>query len=231
MEGVTDYSIRLNVIDRDFADYFQYCLERVFSLKCKRYIRIVQPSKLVKVSSKQYVVVLCSKAAVISLKRYKVSLKEKTWRIPDCIKKSTKGYKTAYLKGIFDSQGSIGNKQVILTVHNKEGIKEIKSLLNSIGIKVGITGDYRLFISGEKYLKLYNSLIGFSIMRKGTKLKENLNSYKQHQSSRRDMIDLLPKMIDLRKKGLTYKNIGDELCIHRKTISAHLRRNKYECSN
>ena len=103
---IVDYSIGLNVIDKDFADYFQFCLEKVFGLKCGRYYRTVPPTKLVKVSSNQYIVVLCSKSAVASIRKYKGPFKEKIWRIPEKIKNSTNSYKAAYLKGVFDSQAN-----------------------------------------------------------------------------------------------------------------------------
>lgn len=225
-----EYTIGLDVCDKDFADYFQSCLEKVFDLKCKRYIKLKLPTKLVKSSSKQYSVQLHSKSAVQSLKKYKVSFKEGVWRIPKKIKDSDDNYKSMYLKGIYDSQASVNTKakSIVVGIKNSEGIKEIYSLLKNIGIESSIYQDeIRLIISSQKYLQLYNSKIGFIINRKQKDLNSIQNSYRYKSSSHKDIKRLLPEMTRLRKNGLSYRKISALIGIGRGAIGNHLKRENF----
>ncbi len=53
---ILDTGSDLNYMPKDFADYFQKCVENTFGLKCRRSRRISKPTKKVKKPSKQYVV-------------------------------------------------------------------------------------------------------------------------------------------------------------------------------
>lgn len=221
------YTIGLDVCDKDFADYFQSCLERVFNLECKRYFVIKSPTKLVKSSSRQYSVQLHSKSAVESLKKYKVSFKEGVWRIPQAIKNSSNTYKTMYLRGIFDSQSCVNVpvNSIVIGIKNKEGMKEIHVLLKDVGIESSIYKDeVKLLISSQKYLRIYNSKIGYIINRKQENLNKILKSYKYKSSSHNDAKRFLPEMIRLRKQGVSYRKISAIVGVGRGAVGNNLRK-------
>ena len=226
-----NYLIGLNAIDKDFVDYFQNCLEKTFGLKCGRYIKKSNMTEKGNIRKKQYSVILCSKSAVESFKKYKVSFKEKLWKIPKIIKNSNDSYKAMYLKGIFDSQGTVSNcsKFTKIKIENKEGIKEIQNLLKDLNIDSSIPkSKVELMISSKKNLDLYNSKIGFVIERKKERIKGLLNSYKQKQSLHSDVIKVLPKMIELRKEGLSYRKIASTIGVcDRNTVRNNLQREGY----
>lgn len=228
----SEYAIGLNAADKDFVDYFQLSLEKVFGLKCGRYKKKATRTKSGKLGKKQFVTILSSKSAVQSLKKFKVPFKEKIWRIPEKIKNSTKGYKAEYLKGIFDSQAHVAYKKVnrfiSVKIYNPEGIKEICSLLRDININASIHKDkIRFQISGKRNLELYDQKIGFIIRRKKEKLKKAILSYKQEHTPRERVKEFLPKMIDLKKKGFSYRKIANELSLNKTTVTNNLRRVGY----
>lgn len=229
---ITKYSIGLDTIDKEFADYFQYCSEKVFGLKCKRYIRIKNKNGtyLVKKSSKQYAVMLHSKLAVESLKKYNVQFKEKNWRIPKIIKEGREVYKSEYLRGFFDSQSSVSvnGKFIAIRIFNKEGLKEIQNLLKDIKIESHIyENGTKLNIYGQKNFRVYWQKIWFIIVRKNERLKKILDNYKFLYPLAHEIAESLPKMIELRKQGLSYRKISSLIGIGRECIRKNLIKGVY----
>jgi len=224
------YSIGLNVCDKDFADYFQKCVENTFGLKCRRSRRISKPTKKVKKPSKQYVVGLDAKSVVESLKRYGVSFKEKTWRIPEIIKKASSTYKAMYLKGIFDSQAcvNVAGKSILVGIKNKEGIKDIRSLLKGIGIKSSIYKDEtHLLISSQQYLKSYYHQIGFALKRKEQDLLRLLKSYKHEISPYLQTLEKVPSIIHLKRQGLSTSKVASLTNTSRATVRKYISLGEY----
>lgn len=223
-----DYSIGLNAIDKDFVDYFQYCLEKTFGLKCRRYIRPSQTIKQGKIHSKQYIAILCSKSAVGSLRSYGVSFKEGVWRIPMLIKNSTNGYKAMYLRGVFDSQAHARFNFIAVKIKNKEGLREVRRLLKNLEIESSIhKNEIVLQISGQKYLRLYQDKVGFTLKRKKETLKKAIKKYKQYQPSKVDIKKLIPKMIELKEQGLSYRKIASLTGIGRGAVGNNLKKMGY----
>jgi len=228
----SEYAIGLNATDKDFVDYFQFSLEKVFGLSCSRYKRKGARTKIGNLAKEQFIVVLSSKSAVQSLKKFKVPFKEKIWRIPQKIKNSTNGHKGAYLKGVFDSQACIFNKRVnrfiAVKIINPAGMREIQSLLEDFNIQSSIHNDkVKLQITGKKNLELYRKFIDFTINRKKEKLKKAILSYKQEHTPREEIRNLLPKMARLKHKGVSFRKIAKELNLNKTTVINTLRRAGY----
>lgn len=170
--------IELVVTDKDFANKFHDCIKKVYGYKCE--IRRIQPkSKNHKV---KFRVRFNSKAACDDLRKYNVSYKEKKWRVPKEIKKASNKIKASYLKGVFDSQANVNilKRQIRILVLNLNGLYELKSLLNSLGIKSNISERFfGLTIYGKDNFKRYIKYISFSIKIKRKDLERLIKQYKR----------------------------------------------------
>src|SRR3989338_57871 len=215
------YQLGLSAIDKEFVDYFQNCLENTFGLKCKRYISDKSITNYSNNPKRMYVVRLCSKSAVESLKKFKVSFRECEWRIPNVIFNSSDNCKSMYLRGIFDSQGFVipTSKFMGVKIKNKEGIKQMQNLLRELSIDSYILKDKTVLqLSGHKNIALYGSIIGFIIKRKKKSIKKILGSYLQKNPTRKEVIEALPKMVELRKTNLSYRKIASITGIGRGSV-------------
>jgi hypothetical protein len=68
---------------------------------------------------------------------------------------------------------------------------------------------------------MFNKLINFNIPYKKEKLADAVNNYKIWKTSEKCMLKLKPKIIELRKNGLSYPKIGKSLGIDTKTAWNH----------
>jgi transcriptional regulator with XRE-family HTH domain len=170
--------IQLRVIDKEFADMFDYCLKKVYGLKSSR--TIVKPDK--PTFNKTYKVNLCSRAAVEDVRRYAKHFKEYNWQLPKIITNASENIKCAYLGGVFDSQAhvSVNKKEIVMYLSNLKGLYKIKELLGSIGIKSSVSVTRQILrISSRKNLELFATKINFVVNRKSKSLKKLLESYKK----------------------------------------------------
>lgn len=170
--------IQLRVIDKEFADMFDYCLKKVYGLKSSR--TIVKPGK--PTFNKTYKVNLCSRAAVKDVRRYAKHFKEFNWQLPKIITSSSEDIKCAYLRGVFDSQAhvSVNKKEIVMYLSNLKGLYKIKELLESMGIKSSVSETYQILrISSRENLESFAIKVNFVIKRKGKSLEELLGSYKR----------------------------------------------------
>jgi len=166
--------ICLESVDKDFINYFAYCLEKVYELKPT--IKLLKWRK--GDSQLHYKVILCSKAACNDILSYGVSFKEKDWKIPIIIKNAPNEIKAKYLQGFADSQGCVSlDRAILLASKNREGIKEIKQLFDDLKIKTW-NWNAGLGITNRIFLNAFNQKIGFIINRKQERLKNILSSYK-----------------------------------------------------
>lgn len=157
--------IEFTATDKDFTNEFSNCIEKVYGYRCK--IKRIQP-KFINHKVK-FRVRLNSKAACDDLRRYNVSYKEKKWRVPVEIKRTSNKIKAFYLKGIFDSQANVNilKKQIRIIMLNLIGLYELKSLLDDLDIKSNISEKFfGLTIYGKENFKRYAKYINFSIKRK-----------------------------------------------------------------
>jgi len=104
------------------------------------------------------------------------------WRIPNQILRSNKTCKAAFLKGFFDSEGSV-DKKFSLRIHssNVYGLEQIMSLLKNLSIKSGDIKNgkncKKIIISGRDNIVGFINLIGTSIPYKYEKMKYLLVRY------------------------------------------------------
>lgn len=115
--------------------------------------------------------------------------------IPDFVLSGDNNIKARFLRGFFDSEGSVdlieNRRQIVLTQNNEKMLLQIKSLLGDLEIQSKYVkkriGSDKLIISLLENLEKYYNLIGFSIGYKQQKLKEAidyLNFYKPHDKEK-----------------------------------------------
>jgi intein-encoded DNA endonuclease-like protein len=168
-----NYCLGLSAVDREFVNYFKFCLFNFFKIKSTKEFKKSRNENW----KDQFVTRLCSKNAcdfINSIGNFKGDI----WRIPEVIKNSSDRVRSAFLKGFFDSEGEIDKKigRVGAVSINFEGLEEIGILLNGLGIKFTIikkkdlrpntSQKYVLRIHDKNSIKLFYELIGFTIKRK-----------------------------------------------------------------
>lgn len=215
------HRVALEATDLDFIKYFSLCLNITYGIKPK-----IVKLKMRRGDTKiHYKCILQSKAVCDDILNYNANFKEKTWDIPEVIKKASKNIKAKYLQGMADSQGSVANydttKCVVLCSRNEIGKKEIASLLKDVGIdglsirKVGV------FIKSRRPLENFAKCINFNIKRKKENLYNLINGYKMYQTPNWKVSMLKSKIIELRKNELSYSGIGKKLNISTSTAWRH----------
>ncbi len=101
------------------------------------------------------------------------------WRVPEKIVKGIFDIKSAFIRGLFDGDGSVNKWNVTYTSVNRHGILSVQDLLKSIGIESKLTGPshqkgnrkprYDLVIPKRDSLK-YKALIGSNHIKKRKRL-------------------------------------------------------------
>jgi len=217
-------SVGLEAVDREFVEEFKARVEKVTGLLCT-------PLKLLKPETRnhreRYRLLLNSKEFAKFLANFGISFREKDWRVPVVIKRGTQKICAAYLRAFADSQGwvEVKTKRIGLCVKNSVGLKEIQELLSRVGITAPLVTPKkasRLYISGRKNLEAFAAKIGFVIRRKQAKLKEILTSYKLYRTPTQEINKLIPQMIQLRTRGLSYKKIAARLGISHPVVRQRL---------
>jgi intein-encoded DNA endonuclease-like protein len=213
----TGYRIGLDVCDKEFAQYFRYCLWKIYNLNPS--IRLVTEKKTNFKSQKpQYCVMLVSKLAALDLLSYIPSFKTFEWGVPEQVKEASLEIKAMFIKGFADSEGSVKNRslnrEIYLFSGNSKGLKEVQQLLthfsiNSFFSKRGATvfslrtGDYRS-------LKNYYDNVGFIIKRKQEKLEAGLKRYKR-KGIRKYSLGIKKLAVDMLSNGYNYQDVGTVL--------------------
>lgn len=213
--------IGLSVIDEDFALKFKRCVERVYGVKCKRYLQ----KKSGYGKFPRHRMILHSKQAMSDLMGYGVSLKEENWRVPEVIKKAEAKIKAAYIQGFSDSQGSVGKREIKLASKNVKGLKEIQKLLRDIGIRASIqkSGNTSIIaVQDRKSLESFYSKVGFCTKRKQRKLATTLRRYKFYGTPTTTVDQLMPRIQELRQKGYKQNDIAKTLNLNQSTINRRL---------
>lgn len=212
----TDYRIGLEVCDREFADYFQNCLEIVYGLKCSTGIRKRKCNSFTNNPKDQYIVSLCSKLVIEDLQKYMKSFKSKDWIVPEQIKNTTKEIISEFIKGIADSEAHVrlrkGQSEITITSINYQALKDLQELLKEIyGIKSyprrrkSIIFDLRIS-NYDSLFKYYNE-IGFIIKRKQDNLERMFETYKRKGINRYSE-EFKIKAMNLLKDGMKHRQIA-----------------------
>lgn len=182
------FLVGLNVCDEDFADEFRRCLQVVYRLNPSKNLRKVRFTNYTNTPKPSYYINLTSKLVVMDLLRYAKSFKTKDWKVPKEIINSDLEIKSAFIRGIFDSEGSITLKKpsgAYLTVCSgnvKSLLKVRKILKNDFDINLVTYYSEKDFLriksGGYDNIKNFSDKIGFTIQRKKRVLERALSNFK-----------------------------------------------------
>lgn len=188
-----------------FENLFENCFD--YNLKIKK-------GKITnKNGGRNYTISFCSEAIgkfLLSLGNYGT----KNWNVPEFILEGNKKIKGSYLKAFFDDEGSFKENHTlkVMTI-NKNGMKQIKGLLNNLGIHCRLKPEkyngfgegtsYNITISHQTNIKKFCQEIGFGIKRKQEKLKNYLEKVNYRANE-----DEYEEVLKLRKEGgIGYRKI------------------------
>ncbi|MFH1972034.1 MAG: LAGLIDADG family homing endonuclease [archaeon] len=172
--------IILAAIDKDFVLEFKNNLEKWSGFESRIFLRVIPTDNIIKNRLPQWTCYLDTIEGAKFISTFDL----------DSLLDTTNKIKCSFLKGLYDSEGSISKDGIIFYNSDKKLIYLIKNLLNSLGIfptlnvyeAKSLSGKlikyYHLSIYRKEYLKKYQNLIGFSIGRKSKTLKSLIkNSY------------------------------------------------------
>lgn len=186
--SVKQRKVMLNVTDKDFSLKFKETIEKWSGFKARFFTRNQKPNKYIKNRKMQYVSYIDSVEAAIFLKNFDLNL----------LINSEDKIKSAFVKGFFDSEGTVFNVEkrntTGLACFNTKYylINLIKIILDSLDIHSsmhirklysfeGYITNKNYYILGiykkESILKYYK-LIGFNINRKQERLVKQVNYIK-----------------------------------------------------
>jgi DNA endonuclease len=178
LTGRYNHKVKLRVKDKDFAEEFSRCLG----------ILLKRDPPRVKWHAKT--ATWHTELSSVLLRRFLLqSVKELEKTVSHC--ESCKG---AFLRGFFDSEGSISERSLKVTNGDLEKLTLVESLLSQLGIRttaphLDSKGGRLVVIKGKFYtqnkdmyhlsvrafsLRKYKELVGFSIVRKAVRLAEAL---------------------------------------------------------
>lgn len=211
------YLVGLNVTDEDFADEFRKCLKKVYNLVPSKKFKKLKYTNYCDNPKPQYIINLTSKLVVQDLLQYLTSFKTKEWSVPNQIKNSHKIIKSYFLRGFFDSEGSIslkkkGHAHLQIYSINEKSLLIIKQILLKdfdINTNIRFTSNNVLVLSTERYkdIKNFSDKIGFTIERKSKTLELSLQSYKR-KGLRRYNKNFKLKVLNILDKGYSAYKIG-----------------------
>lgn len=172
-------SIRLRVRELDFCLNFKKLIEKTYRINTT-------------LDNKYYH--NCYANSTLLTQRI-INLTNDNKEIPEFILEGNNKIKARFLRGFFDSEGSVdlikNRRQIVLTQNNERLLLQIKSLLFDLEIQSKYVkkkiGSDKLIISLLENLEKYYNLIGFSIVYKQQKLKEAVNYlkfYKPHDKEK-----------------------------------------------
>lgn len=220
------YLVGLDVCDENFADEFRRCLTSVYGLlpsKSKCYAKITNFTNNAK---PRYRINLTSKLVVQDLLRYSKSFKTKEWQVPEEVLISDLKIKSAFLRGLFDSEGTASLKKpygIYLSVcsGNKIPLLKVNDMLknefdiNLLALDEGSV--LRLKSSSYKNAKNYHEKISFTIKRKRDNLAFGLSTYKR-KGVNRYSLEFKKRALELLNKYEDYNFVANLLGISSSNI-------------
>ncbi|MFH1209183.1 MAG: LAGLIDADG family homing endonuclease [archaeon] len=222
----TNHRVGLSVCDFDFIQEFKKCIKLVYNLDLKIKKRIVKNSRF-KSTKPIYCGVIVSKRAWLDILRYD-SFKTKTWIVPkEILDSSGLNIKSNFLKGIFDSEGTIrlkkkGHGYLQTCSGNNSSLLVIQDmLLRDFNIKMRVrynnVGVMVLYTERYEDINNFSNKIGFVIDRKQKMLKYVLSTYKRKGLRRynKEFKDKALKMLD---QGYSASQIGKILNFNRTNV-------------
>lgn len=121
------------------------------------------------------------------LKEVKSGEKEIPWSVLQSDKKIV----CSFLSGLYEGDGCVSRKQIILVSKSQKLISQTAMLLNNIGIRTsysrmkkdGYKDCHRLTICGKHHLEIFQSEIGFMSDKKSNHLKKEIDSFIKPQKN------------------------------------------------
>lgn len=178
------YNVNLSVKDKDFIDEFINSIKKTYGITPLLYYK--ERNKINLRWSNIWIAKISRKEVYDDLSIYNFG--NKKWRVPiEIINSSDKDIISSFLRGYYDSEGSvlIGHRSFSVSIHsiNKKGLEEIKSLLKRLGVnstKMMIDKRYsnhifHFAICKKEDIKTFLNKIDFSIERKHLKIERYLN--------------------------------------------------------
>jgi intein-encoded DNA endonuclease-like protein len=143
-------------------------------------------------------------------------------KIPDVIKKASKEVFIAFLRGLFDTDGSVyiqettNGCEVSLSTSSLQLAREVHAVLLNLGIvsnlgiskKAGVrqlkcgnkpskcAEAYKVRITGQEFLTKFDNIIGFRCKRKDAKFTDYLHTHFNREESLGRVLGLPQKMVD-----------------------------------
>lgn len=177
-----DPKVKLSSTDLDFVETFCNALFEAYKYHAS--INTGKPTVSHRKNGKTYYCkpiftsYACTLAIYKDLARYE-NFRTYTWRVPEEIKNSNENIIAMFLRGFFDSEGSVAfNKKagnLRASTKNKEGMLEISALLHQLGMANTVhqtkKGETVVRVLLE-FSKIFLLKVGFSIKRKQKILEE-----------------------------------------------------------
>lgn len=166
------------------------------------------------------------------------------WLVPDQVKTGTNEVKAVWLAGFFDAEGHVvhkpekGQRGTNVTSVNEQGLREARQLLTDLGIGTSFTShdrshepkcqsvEHKIHVCNRAALERFAQLVELRCERKRKVLQEALATYKRHQLLTKDVEELVPQVLALRKKGVFYKDIAAQLGLSYEQVRGMLKRRK-----
>ena len=166
----------LKANDEDFLKEFRKCLTKVYGVLTK---------VVYNTYANQFQLETKRKNVRQNLLEFGVRDKNGNWHVPsEILKCKDETVGGSFLRGFFDSEGSVCEYLVRGFSKNFQGLSEIKELLGRLDIKSRIVDTtksshvYTLCITGYENIKCFSIKVGFSIARKQERLSCILKKYK-----------------------------------------------------
>ncbi|MEK6936548.1 MAG: LAGLIDADG family homing endonuclease [Nanoarchaeota archaeon] len=182
------FLVGLDVCDEDFADEFRNCLQVIYKLTPSKNLRKVKPTNYTNTPKPRFSINLTSKLVVKDLFRYAESFKTKEWTVPKEILDSNLEIKSAFIRGLFDSEGTISLRKssgAYLSVcsGNINPLLNVREMLKKdfdIDLKPLYPQKDFIKLKSAKYqdIKNFSDKIGFTIGRKKQVLEIAVKNFK-----------------------------------------------------
>jgi len=221
---ISDNRVGFNNTDEEFAEKFETALVSVYEIESCKYERKLKSGKtLIEYQ-------IHKKDVIEDIKEKGLTEKSAQKEIPYTILRSSKRVQRAFLRALFEGDGSVykGKNTVVISYSSKSKklLKQLQVLLLNFEIISRIHKDkqnYRLIISGYHNVKLFKEKIGFlsAKQRKLERLIEELCP-KETANSKTDFIPFISDYIKTK-----YKNKGFNEWLSKHNIDRYNKIEKY----
>jgi len=165
--------IRLEIRrDEEFIKGFVKCFEKVYGLKYNYSYYTPKNTFVTQINAE----LLCQD--LLSYGNFGTE----NWNVPtEIIDSDNEKMIGAFLKGFYDSEGSVSRCTITSSSINGKGLEQVKNLLKTLGIESTLKPQqkgryYVLYIFRKERFERFKERVGFTIKRKLDKINETLNT-------------------------------------------------------